>query len=668
MRCLTLLLIPAALMAAQARYARLGEFEGKVEVQLTAAADWMAAERNLPLPEAAWLRTGEASRLEIELDEGSAWRLGPDSLSGIADYARLSTGQRVTLLVLDRGLAYFTGRPEGRDALTLAVPGAQVTLTRAARVRLEAQDDWSQITVLEGAVRFSSPTAEIDLREGQTTRVEPANPARFFLIKKMSPLELDAWNEARNQALAPGGSSGHVMHRYGVADLDSAGEWIQTEDLGAVWRPKEQEGFLPFQKGRWRWYDALGYTWVAEERWGWLPYHHGRWMRRENLGWIWAPAKNDIFKPGDVYWLRGANLAGWGPLAPGELWAPAGPETDTPRQFLNVHTTFATFSPGATLIDPAGFAARPQEALVVASFAAALPSPPFVASRLDAIRPPLITRARITPVVESAVFRSESVTAPAPVVVNIPPPPPPVVIVTEPPPEPAPAPPPVAYPVPVYTGIVMMTPPKQQTPARGVTSREAAPRRSLPGTREAAVRPARPAPGPIRRDNRFRSDHEKEMAAEVIRDLAANDFAKALLDLDTWTRRFPRSDFEEDRAYYYVVSYDGNLQPARVVDAARPLLASRADTALQDPRQMILALYLVTSNVMKLMPPTRDQLAMGELAARNLLAAVPAYFVAQNKPLETSEADWLKARADLERAAMTTLALVGKRPRDAKFR
>src|SRR5215831_8284005 len=102
-------LLPAALFAGQTRYARLGEMDGKVDVQLHAADPWSAAEHNLTLTEAAWLRTGAASRLEIELDEGSALRLGPDSLIELSDYTRLSTGQRVTLMSLDRGLAYFTG-------------------------------------------------------------------------------------------------------------------------------------------------------------------------------------------------------------------------------------------------------------------------------------------------------------------------------------------------------------------------------------------------------------------------------------------------------------------------------------------------------------------------------------------------------------------------------
>src|SRR5271157_4443814 len=103
-----------------------GRVPGDVEVQLQAADAWIPAERNLPLMESTWVRTGASSHLEVELDEGSAWRLGPDSQGEISDYSRLSTGQRVTLLSLDRGLAYFTGEPKGNDSLSLAVPGAQV--------------------------------------------------------------------------------------------------------------------------------------------------------------------------------------------------------------------------------------------------------------------------------------------------------------------------------------------------------------------------------------------------------------------------------------------------------------------------------------------------------------------------------------------------------------
>jgi len=262
MKRLLLGLLPAVLIAGQARYARLGEFEGKVEIQMRAGEAWSTAERNLPLVESAWLRTGAGSRLEIELDDGSAWRLGADSQVAISDYTRLSTGQRLTVLSLDHGVAYFTGEPGGRDTLTLTVPGAQVTLSRGARVRLEADSSVSRISVIEGTVRLFCPAAEMDIREGQTVSLEPANAARFGLDREVAAMELDRWSEERDKALATSTSGGHVAQRFGLVDLDSAGEWVQT-DLGAVWKPRIAEGWAPLRgsarsmradrpAGRWR--------------------------------------------------------------------------------------------------------------------------------------------------------------------------------------------------------------------------------------------------------------------------------------------------------------------------------------------------------------------------------------------------------------------------------
>jgi hypothetical protein len=461
MKRLLLLLVPVALFAGQARYARLGEFEGQVEVQLRAGDAWIAAERNLPLIESAWIRTGASSRLEIELDEGSAWRLGPETQVEISDYTRLSTGQRVTVLSLDRGVAYFTGEPGGADTLTLAVPGAQVTLQRGARVRLQANAAMSRISVIEGVVRLFCPAAEIDVHEGQTARVEPANTAQFWLDREVPAIDLDRWNEDRDQRLAASSSGSHVALRYGLADLDGAGEWVQT-DLGALWKPKVAEGWAPFRNGRWRWYDALGYTWVSDEDWGWIPYHYGRWTRKGDLGWVWAPAASPVFKPGDVYWLYNSKLAGWGPLAPGEDWLPS----TSPRQFLNVNTTYASFQQDARVIDPAGFKARPKEPLDVAVFAQALPSPAFVASRLEAMRPVLrVGATRVQAVIPGTTFPDTNdvpLPAPPPAVVTNPADDGTPVVMPGPPPDAGPPGPPmqVIYPVPLYTGIVVLNPPE----------------------------------------------------------------------------------------------------------------------------------------------------------------------------------------------------------------
>jgi hypothetical protein len=458
MKRLVLLLLPVALFGGQQRFARLGEFDGFVQVQLHPADPWSMAERNLTLRESAWLRTGASSRLEIEFDEGSAWRLGPESQVEISDYSVLSSGQRLTILSIERGVAWFTGEPFGKDTLMLVAPGAQVTLIRGARVRIEAGIAETRVSVIEGVVRLSCPAAEIDLREGQSVRVEPDNKERFVLDREFAPMELDRWSEDRDKLLAAPVSSSRVQQHFGSLDLDSNGQWLQT-DIGAVWKPKVGNSWVPFQNGHWHWYDGLGYTWVSSESWGWLPYHFGRWSRRNDLGWVWAPSQKNTFKPGDVFWLYGMRIAGWGPLAPGEQWSGTG----TPQQFMNANTTWAPFPTDAQVIDPAGFSTPPADPLAASVFRVALPSPAFPASRLEAVRPQLrVGSTHFTPVLPGTTFQDIN---------DVPPPPEPLApIPTAPPsadgpgaypPDPGPGGPPMqtTYPVPAYTGIIVINPP-----------------------------------------------------------------------------------------------------------------------------------------------------------------------------------------------------------------
>ena len=662
MRRLALWLFPAILFAGEARYARLGEFQGNVEVQLQAADAWLAAERNLPLMQSTWARTGASAHLEIELDEGSAWRLGPDSQGEISDYSRLSTGQRVTLLSLDRGLAYFTGEPKGNDSLSLAVPGAQVIFIQGARIRLEAQERLSIVSVIEGKVRYSSPTAEIDLLAGQSLRLEPENPARFLLDREVKPMDLDHWSESRDKAEAFSTSSAHVLERCGLEDLDAAGAWIQTDEFGAAWKPRAPDGWAPFQNGRWRWYGALGYTWVSGDPWGWLPYHYGRWAHRENLGWVWAPSLTTVFKPGEVYWMRGAELAGWGPLAPGEIWPPPGPEGAQPQQYSNSFTIFAAFQPDARAIDPAGIAARPKDPLAALAFTAALPSPAFLAARLDAVRPVLRAGStRLAPVIPGVTYQDDSDTGrplgPAPP--PAPAPEPPVsqsatVIPDAQGPEGTPQPPPerVIEQVPVYAGIVVVRPPrKDQAPAQPL--RASVPPPSPPQRR--------PLPEPHRKIPLDRE--EAAIYSEVIKDVQNNSPVKALQDLDTWSRRFPNSNLWYDRLYLYMQSYSRMKppQPAKVVEYGAELMSGDLKTTLSDPESILVVLYLMTVNIGNIPNASKDLLVLGNRAARELLAYVPEFFTPARKPAGTSDADWAKTRTDMEAVARQALATMATR-------
>jgi hypothetical protein len=277
--------------------------------------------------------------------------------------------------------------------------------------------------------------------------MDPSHPARFFLLREIPPLESDRWNAERCKTIVAGGSAGHVSSlRYGVADLDANGVWLQSADFGTVWKPKVPETWAPYRKGKWRWYEGLGYTWISQDNWGWLPYHYGRWMQLQDTGWVWVPGQANQFKPGDVYWLRYPKVAGWGTLAPGEDWKPP----DVPRLYLNVNTTYASYAPETLEVDPQGFSYRPEEPLATARFELALPSPTFLASSLEAAQ-----ATQNQP--ERQMKRPESVQNAVRQQIQQP-----VVILNNPPQQAAEE---IYYPVPVYTGIIVVNPPERKKKA-----------------------------------------------------------------------------------------------------------------------------------------------------------------------------------------------------------
>jgi hypothetical protein len=292
-------------------------------------------------------------------------------------------------------------------------------------------------------------------------------------LPEISQLDSDTWSLTRDKLLVDDASRNRLPGlRYGIRDLDTAGEWIDTAEFGLAWKPKPAEGFVPFRDGKWQWYEGLGFTWIGAETWGWLPYHYGRWMLQPSQGWIWVPGVRHAFKPGDVYWLRGSGVVGWGPLAPGEAWAGVG----TPALYLKTTSTFARYAPSADLreIDPAGFTAAPKDPLAAAMFLESLPSPRISRDRVEYERSPdRPGMIRLSPNSPPASFsrqpepeRSQPVTRAQPPATRqvvqqtvfvpqaLPPPPAPDPIVD------------TYYLAPVYTGIIVLNPPEKKPPPK----------------------------------------------------------------------------------------------------------------------------------------------------------------------------------------------------------
>ncbi len=466
MRAFAFCLLLGSPLLAQTRYARLGDIYGPVEVQLHPSEPWRSALRNTPLLESSRVRTGSGAHAEIELDDGGVLRLAEDSVSEIADYIRLSTGQRITHLSVDHGVAYFSGEATARDALIVSMPSAQVSIRRPSRVRLEAGADSTRVSVIEGEVRFASAVVELTLAEGKMLKLDLARADKFYLLPEIAELESDKWSRARDKVFAS--SRGRVPGlQYGIEDLDANGEWIDTGDWGMTWKPRVAAGWAPFREGKWQWYEGLGFTWVSAESWGWAPYHYGRWILQPDQGWLWAPGSPRGFRAGDVYWMRGKELMGWGPLAPGEAWSGSG----MPALYLKSTTTFAkyTASPELREIDPTGFDSPPREPLVSAAFSLAPGPPRLNQNRVEYVREGeragLIRLSPAAAPLPSLPVERPRQREPERAPVTRVSPPQPVEPPRRPVAEPVAAPelmPETFYTLPIYTGIIIMNPPEKK--------------------------------------------------------------------------------------------------------------------------------------------------------------------------------------------------------------
>jgi hypothetical protein len=152
---------------------------------------------------------------------------------------------------------------------------------------------------------------------------------------------------------------------------------------------------------------------------------------------------------------------------------------------------------------------------------------------------------------------------------------------------------------------------------------------------------------------KLRGSAEAEHINRVVQDLSSANFAKAVTDLDGWTKAYRDSEWHADRLHYYMQAFDGLNQPARVVDAGAQLIAR--GMPFRDAMQVVSVLYLTSINYQKLAGPAREQSMVAKAAANNLLAILPESFKAANRPPGTSEDDWTNARGNLETIAKQTL-------------
>ena len=173
---------------------------------------------------------------------------------------------------------------------------------------------------------------------------------------------------------------------------------------------------------------------------------------------------------------------------------------------------------------------------------------------------------------------------------------------------------------------------------------------------------AAPAAQPAAKKKAVKDTGEYDIYNEVIKDSLANPPAakKFLTDLDTWSQKYPDTDFKDIRAMFYAQAYAANGEVAKALDAAKPLVDKGIDglkAALDNDGYVLSFLFRTSAAAGALAAtgsPTPDQLALGAKAAQLLADFGKAYFAPEKKPAAMSAADWAAGLKQIEDQAKAT--------------
>ncbi|MEN8264338.1 MAG: FecR family protein [Nitrospirota bacterium] len=314
-----LLLLPLYSHASKHGVPRIGLVEGDVQVRSESATHWISALINMPLMDGDEIQVPEGGRIEIQLHDGSFIRLDENSALVLQ-----KTYYDDFRFHLEKGQAYINFAGHQDSAMKIDTPVAFIRTYNKAKFRIDTHVDYTEISVLKGAVHADSLEETIKVYAGKTLSIDND------LYTDLYPLgisdEWERWNRSRDREFEREVYSSRYLPeelRIYSNDLNENGDWIYTRKYGYVWKPTVfvSAGWSPYRAGRWLMRNS-DYVWISYELWGWVPYHYGRWAHNVTAGWFWIPpASEEVYwGPGYVGWVYTPEYVAWVPLAPGDVY------------------------------------------------------------------------------------------------------------------------------------------------------------------------------------------------------------------------------------------------------------------------------------------------------------------------------------------------------------
>jgi hypothetical protein len=288
----------------QVRIVRVSEIHGEVQLDRGDGHGFEPTVANMPVVQADRLRTADGVA-EVEFEDNSTLRVGPDSEVQFLQLGRTAAGGTVSTVKLVRGTAYVSlVKTDGKVAnqFNLGFGDRMVALQPDTHVRLEMGDPVSNSTanpeaklaVLSGTVHVDEPNGAVDISRKKTATFALTDNSEVAVNKNVAADPLDAWDKQAVQYHERAVSMsrfGGVPYSYGLADMMYYGRFADEGGCGMMWRPYfTSAAWSPYASGVWANYAGTGYTWVSPYPWGWTPYHYGDWSYCPGTGWGWQPS------------------------------------------------------------------------------------------------------------------------------------------------------------------------------------------------------------------------------------------------------------------------------------------------------------------------------------------------------------------------------------------
>ena len=186
---------------------------------------------------------------------------------------------------------------------------------------------------------------------------------------------------------------------------------------------------------------------------------------------------------------------------------------------------------------------------------------------------------------------------------------------------------------------------------------------------QAAAQPPAAA-APAKKAKAVKDTGEYDIYNDVIKDSQANppNPKKFLADLDTWTQKYPDTEFKDNRIMYYVQAYAGNNEGGKSLAAAKGLVDKGIDGLKEslDNDGTVLQFLFLTSRAAAAAAvggtASPDELATGAKAAHMLVDFGKVFFAPDKKAATMTADQWAAGLKQIEDQAEGTLFQVALYP------